>query len=810
MDENLNAHVQTDRRDRRTYPRVARILDNVVRGCIAAAVFLVPVIVLPWTMDVLELNKQTLFLVLMLVGFAAWSGEAMARRAVIVTRSWLHIVVIAYLAGYGLISAFSMDPYLSLVGHSGQQQWSFITLVGFGLLYFLLTQKARDPKQAFRLVLLFLLSSGLVVLASLANVFGVPLFSWLGEAAADRRFNTIGNINSLGVFLSVPMLVAAALLTGGKSEAGSRKVRMAEQIFLWSVVGVSAVATVLIDFWVVWATLIFGSALLLTSAIVRTKRLTWSLQFIVPGAIVLLSVFFLFARPLVDLGLGAEVAPSLAASWGVARETLQERPLTGSGPGTWVYDYAQYHPSSINLTPFWAVRFERGISSFLTLFATAGLVGISLWLVLLVSGAVKGTAAYVLDKERGRGRLVFAVLVGWASLAFISFVYNYNVAHHFAFWLFFGLLVSLVAKSTLAWDLRKSVVHSGLFSFAFLLVLAGSFSGGWLLSQGYVSDAYMASGVKAFRAAAPLDSVAAKFQSAIALNPWNDAAYRNLSQLSLMQTQSELTATMDEETSKRVNVFVRTAVDSARMATEIAPANVLNWINFGSVLRAIAAFTPGADEQAIAMYLEALKYEPNNPSLWNEIGELYVLRADAYATLVNSPDQEARDRARTNAITELDRAHEALNQSVQMKPDYIPAHYNLALVYERQNRTGEAIVKLEQVLQANPQEVGVAFQLAILYYKNNEKPKSQNMLEQIVSFDPVNSNARWYLSVLYEEQGRYDDALVQVRKVEEYNAGNQMVLERLDALTKLRDGSVLPEPPIVIPEPVEEEQEAIQ
>ena len=204
------------------------------------------------------------------------------------------------------------------------------------------------------------------------------------------------------------------------------------------------------------------------------------------------------------------------------------------------------------------------------------------------------------------------------------------------------------------------------------------------------------------------------------------------------------------------------------------------------VYQSISSFTRGADDFALSNYEEALKREPNNPEFYDEMGKIYIMRSDAYATLLSSKDATQRADAQASSKAELDKAAEELNQAIQAKSDYAPAHYDLGILYEREGRIKDAITKLEQVLQVDNKDVGVAFQLGILYYRDGDKDKALNMFEQIVAIDPTYANARWFLAALYEENGRYDDAIAQVQQVLKTNPGNQTVTDRLQQLLKER------------------------
>jgi len=70
--------------------------------------------------------------------------------------------------------------------------------------------------------------------------------------------------------------------------------------------------------------------------------------------------------------------------------------------------------------------------------------------------------------------------------------------------------------------------------------------------------------------------------------------------------------------------------------------------------------------------------EPNNPSLWTELGQVYILKKD------------------------LDKAKDSFNRAIILRPQYIDPHYYLALIHDQQNNKEEAIKELEIVAQLLP------------------------------------------------------------------------------------------------------------
>ncbi len=789
----------------------SRFLGRVVDVCLYAAVMLVPLWFMTKTLDVLELNKQTLLVVLTMVALMAWLGKAILEKKLTLTRSWMHAVVVLFGLGYLVVSLFSQDRYLSLVGNLGQMQWAFTSVAAFVLFYLVMVNTVNTTTKLYDLLLAFLGSSVVVGLYGISQAAGAYPLAWLAPLTANAGFNTIGSFNSLAVYLTVPLIIAASLTVLGCKDEGcvlgrGSKSSLAAKGLVWAALAISTLVLVLVDYWVAWALVLIGSFLLVGITYLRTKSIGHPTKVIVPGVLCLLAVALLIWKTPINLNIPGEVAPSPSHSWEIAKNTLQDHALFGSGPGTWIFDYAKYRSSAANLTQFWQIRFDRGYDSLLSLLAMLGIVGTSLWLILVGSGIGKSVHHLMRERSDDTWQAYLTVFVGWVMTVLIAFLYNFNFSHHFLFWFLLALLAALVSNGTITLDGRKSPSANTALSILLVVISVCAFSVTWLAGQRLVADAKYSSSVVSFRNGHDIQESIDALNSAVALNRLNDSYYRNLSQAYLIRLSKELQGQPSQDKATLINSLVSAAIDTAKKATEVSPSNVDNWSNLATVYQAIASFTRGADEFAIKNYQEALSREPNNPAFYNEIGKLYVLRSDAYRTLLSSNDAKTRADAEGNVKSELDKAAGFLNQSIQVKPDFALAHYSLGIVYERQGRLKDAITKLEQVLGVNNKDVGTAFQLAILYYRDGQKDKSLNLFEQIVAFDPSYANARWYLASLYEERGRYDDAIAQVMEVKKTNPDNQLVNQRLEALRKLRDARSSKTPPASqpLPDPVKE------
>ncbi len=801
----------TSSRGAEKLPKISKVLDWIIEICLKAIVFLTPIFFLPFTLDVLELNKQTLFIILVLIASTAWFGKALADRKIVMARSWFNIVMILFGIGWLITSLFSKDLYLSMVGNFGQMQMSFATMGAIVIFYFLIINRISTFKKLYCYLIAFLLSSFLAGLFGIMQLFGVFSLGWLADFTKTISFNTIGTINAMGVYMALPLVLSASLTVfgckDGECKLGESKKRgIIMNIIVWASLLISLFVLIIIDFWVAWASALFGLVLLIILPIIRKSKVSHPIRIAVPIVLACISILLLIFKTPINLNLPAEVSPSATASWNIAKASLQQNPLFGTGPGTWIYDYAMYRSPAVNLSQFWSIRFERGLSTFLTLLPTIGVVGMILFLILIISGIAKSVKHLVSEKNDENWQAFLSVFVSWITVVFIAVFYNYNFAHVFAFGFFLSLLVALIVKKAYIWESDKNSIGSIVISSLFAILCVVSLSVTWLAGQRLVADAVYSKAVFSYRNGESIDKVITSLNSAVAMNRLNDIYFRNLSQAYLIKAGEIFSKVQeDPETATKFNQIIAASIDTAKIATNMNPMSVDNWENLSVIYLSIAGFTQGADEFAIANFEEALNREPNNPAYSNEIGKLHILRADSYQTVLQSEDEQAKLEAEKNIKNELDKASEWFNRSIQAKSDFAPAHYFLGLVYERQGRIQDAIAKLEQVLSINNQDVGVAFQLAILYYRNDEKNKSQDLFERIVAFAPEYANARWYLSAIYEEIGEYNKALEQVKKVAETNKEVQIVNDRITYLEGLISKTNTPPAQPTLPEPVQEQ-----
>src|SRR3989338_7151923 len=84
-----------------------------------AFLFLFPIFFLPFTLNLLEINKQTLLLLVSCASALLLAGSVLANGFVRVRLKWMYAFPFFLLVFYGVSSWFSLAPYTSWIGLNG-------------------------------------------------------------------------------------------------------------------------------------------------------------------------------------------------------------------------------------------------------------------------------------------------------------------------------------------------------------------------------------------------------------------------------------------------------------------------------------------------------------------------------------------------------------------------------------------------------------------------------------------------------------------------------------------------------------------
>ncbi len=779
-----------------------KVYEGITRWCMYLLFLLTPLFFLPWNLDILEVNKQTLLVILTFVAALSWLGGMITSKRFSFRRGWLNLLPFVFLVTVLVSTVLSLGGFISWVGEATQEYMSFLTTASLVVLFYIIVNTCAEAKMLRNVLFAFLVGAALTVLVGFCSVLGLQIVPF--GFADTKSFNTVGTMNAFGVFLIFATIFGNAIwlvarkASDGIIHAGWKGMLSKILILFISLAAVIVLAG--IDYWVLWVIMLFGLVVLFAFPLLRAQEFPSGTRFVIPMVLLVVSLLLLFLNTPLRLDLPAEVTPSFKASWNVTTQTLSDTSaLFGSGPGTFIYDYAKYHSGDVNNSIFWNTRFDRSNSHFLTMLTTLGVLGALVWVVFVVMLAVKILSRLVREREHTEWKMSFILFAPWAALVLASFLYSSNFTLTFLFFVFGALLGTHAMRKVKEATVSESPRLGLLFSFLFVLVAVAVVTVLFVTGQRYAGEVAFAKAVKLDRSGGEVSEIIQKLDKAATLNRYNDIYYRNLGQALLLQVSEELNSgeEMTAEQANLIRALTAASINAAKMSTDLGGNNVLNWRIRGSIYREVIGLIGGADAFAVASFERAIELEPLNPLNYTELAQVHLVIAEIARQLLDSTDEETAVAAQATLDNSLASAEEALNQAITLKGDYAPAHYQLAVVYERQGRLDDAVAKMESVAQFNPLDVGVSFQLGLLYIRQGDYDAAEAQFERTVSLSPNYSNAMWYLAAIYELNGDIEAAIEQVQKVYDLNPENDAVKERLE---RLLGGEVVEE----IPEPVEE------
>lgn len=783
--------------------KALNVCDFFSKGTIYLLAFLLPIFFLPWTASVLDFNKQLLLMILVFVSLFAWIIKVLISGRLGFNLTGFHIPVglLFFISLFSTI--FSLWRYGSFWGWPLVTSESLLSLMSLSLLYFLIANIFKK-KDVFWLMIILAVSGFLTMAYGLLQAFGAFILPWNFTKAVS--FNTVGTFNELGVFAAVLTPLAACLLIASK--------KWILKIFLVLVLVLALAVLVLVNFSVIWWMLIISAGLIMVFALQKADLFD-NRWLILPMFFLAVSLFFLFFGFRIP-GLPAqpiEVFLSQGTSFNIAWETLKERPIFGSGPGTFIYDFSEHKDKSFNQNAFWNVRFDRAKSKVLDSLATTGILGL-LSFVSVMALFIFYSIKFLFRRREDSGGIIserflwmlgVGIFIGFIAVSVNYFLYTSTLTADFIFFLLMGSFIALLSPYKKELILRPSSLLTLAVTFAFTLVFIFGLGLFILEGQRYVAEINYFLGLKNWQEG-KTDEALVNLQRAATINFRMDLYWRELSQAYLQKVNEEALRRdlSQEEVSQRVQALISNIISTAVAATDSNPVNVANWSVRGFVYRSLIGVVNGVTDWSVKAYEEALRLEPTNPYYPVQAGLAYLRGAERLG------DENKEEKAKL-----LESAKEQFKKAIELKSDYAAAQFQLAMVYQSQGKAEEAVAELEKTKSLAPFDIGLAFQLGLVYYNNKNYDLAQSEFERALLMNSDYANALYFLGLTYYQQGKNEKAIEKIGRVFELNPDNKEVKTVLDNLKAGRpalEGVVQQVPPTVpienTPPEVEEKTES--
>ena len=790
-------------------------IQKIIFSIICLEVFLVPLFFLPFTSNMLDLNKEVLFIALTAVAVVLWFAQGLKNKNLKLNYVPLCLLAPAFLLVYTLASMMSQNRSLSFLGtFQGGSGLSWFGLVFLVMFYFLLINYIKTGRQIRALITTLALSSFVSLIFFGLNIFGKSLWPWLAIQA--KSFNTIGSVSNFALFIGLTVILAIGTflikesnpvrdksLNGAKTDNRKSQI-LREKVapaFLLVFILASLVLLQAINFKMVWLVLVISSFVFIVLALAFYNYLnigfTWMWLLVLVFMLSSIS-YFINLPTVIDLGLPAEVSLSPGLSRTIATQdtlTSVKNFVLGSGPVTFNYAFSHWRPESFNQNILWQWRFNQPTGYFWEVLDAAGWLGLAslagFILLLSVSGffillrlpklkITNGAMDPVRDTRASQMTMLVALLSCFIGLSAAFWLAVPSFSLIFLFWLVAGF-VSTALMSTAAQKSREasfsfqaSPKYALIVSFISVLVFAFV---AFLTIGGiryYLAAVYSHQGSEAFSQATAnkmgsqqrqdkLIIAEKAMKKSLSLHKDEPQNLMILSQISFNQAIEGALKPQDQRDLKVISNYLALAVNQSKRATDLSPFDAALWEARADLLKNAQSFTNQVRDFAIKSFEQNINLESTNPAPLAQLGQLYYNNGRA-------TDKQQVD------LDLLSKAQEYLEKALVLKPDLTEARLSLINVFEGFGNIDQAIKAAQQGLQVSSNDSSrLAYELGRLYYnqyimvakdpggatpsdsdQENLKLAIANF-EKSVSLNPVFANGLYSLSLAYEKQADFDD-----------------------------------------------------
>lgn len=737
------------------------ILPKITKNCLYLLVFLLPLFWLPFSFENFEFNKQYLLFFLTGIAFFSWLIKMVLVDSQLKFRKTAFDIFVGAFLLIGILSAiFSVDKSSSIFGFYGRFADSLVALLSFGAFYFLLVN-AKCGIENKKLIKIFLLSSGLVVLTAYFSIFGIwAKFSFLPQVMRQKIFNPIaGSLEGLAVFISAVVVLLVAMIIGSSQNLNSKPKTKNKKTWLycqWFLLLLSSALLIIIDFNAAWLALMLSLSVFLGFSFWKRIFKNSANKLLLPFILVIISVIGLSFDFSPVKGLAKEQVLDKSVSWEVAFKGATDsvkKVFLGSGIGTFHYDFSREKPQDFNQNRFWQIRFDRPSSYLAEVLGTMGFLGLLSWLALI--GVFLFISYFLLLVENPEIRnpkqknsefeiqnFKLPILMAILALIFGQIFYYQNTVLSFSFWLF-------IALGSLAWEKGvsektfslKKIPELGLAANVILSVIGlGFIVFIYFGSRFYLADVAFAN---------------KEYEKAVKFNPYNSQYWTMLAKSYFKEAERELLKPSQEADKDYLQNRIALAIDSGKQAAARGPGQVAAFESLAIIYRDIEIFAGGAQDWAAKYFQEAVELEPTNP----------VLRIEL-AKILKEPEQSKKE----------------LQAAISLKPDYLEALLLEAIFEERLGDLDEAVAKMERLSLQFPMNIEVLFQLGRIYFNANKEEEAISQLEKVLILAPSHSNSLYTLGTIYQKKKDNDRAKEYFEKVLELNPGNAEIENKLEEL----------------------------
>jgi len=178
--------------------------------------------------------------------------------------------------------------------------------------------------------------------------------------------------------------------------------------------------------------------------------------------------------------------------------------------------------------------------------------------------------------------------------------------------------------------------------------------------------------------------------------------------------------------------------------------------------RGQAALQAGATAEALAAFQEALRNDPNDPHLYNNLGLCFATLyrdEEAISMFRQALDLEASHTSARRNLARMRFAHDQLSEAITLllplteRSNDPMVWQQLGFLYYLAGDRATALSAYEQARQAAPEDIALLYDLGCLYALNGQLDQAMGLMRRIIALDDRAAFAYDALGQLYDRRG---------------------------------------------------------
>jgi O-antigen ligase/Tfp pilus assembly protein PilF len=650
-------------------------------------VILVPVVFFPWCITVFLPAKKLVFALLVVISLMFWGFKIASKERLSLNHSPLNLPVLSFIS-ICILSLFWSDSVMVSVKELP------LFLAG-PILYFVVINNINDERQINRILNIVIITGSLFGIYGILQYQGIDFSFWRGNIGRQVVSGLFGNVNYFAEYLIaiLPLVVSLFLVTSFKSNKFKK---------LLLFIGILAMSGSLLltftrgSYLGLGVSLIFMFLLFLTckgKAFIKENKKIFIFILLI---IVLAGLLFTIPNPLSKEGTyiaKIKARTSIAAltegysfkrriaTWNFALMMIKDRPLLGSGIGTFKYNSLRYQAEFFSqgdnrsLYPYGIAH--EAHNEYLHFWAELGIIGLGIFLWMILAYFYYGIKLLKKTKNNYRQGMLIGMM-GVIMAVLVDGIFGFPLhlpATIILFWLSSGLTISMSQNGGEEKERKREIAGETknikddkkekrslikFKPFLFITIIALSVFLYISLSRPFIARVYWFYGTKE-AIAGNLDKALTVYQKSLQYDPYLGPMYYGIGEI-LMNHKKDLT--LAEEYFKKAEKYT----DYPKLPEYFA--NIY--------------YQRGEFEKAVIRLEQAVTYQKSKARmvpLYRTIGISYL------------------------KLKDYEKAEIAFINALEIDVNFYKAHYGLAGAYLNQGKKDLALLELKKVVELAPHSV---------------------------------------------------------------------------------------------------------